>query len=118
MGFRKFLGPKHFGFNKFGAKKCRSKRVWVQSNFWPKRFWVQKIWVKQNVGPKKFKVPKKLGQESLIKMGSVIAEIFLPWTNVARTNVAWTYIPLQLASVKYVPRNLNLKFGQNRVSKN
>ena len=28
--------------------------------------------------------------ESLVKIGSVTAEIFLIWTNVARTNIAWT----------------------------
>ena len=29
---------------------------------------------------------------SLVKMGSVRAEIFPIWTNVARTNVAWTNV--------------------------
>ena len=28
----------------------------------------------------------------LVKIGSVTAEIFLIWTNVARTNVAWTNV--------------------------
>ena len=57
-----------------------------------KDFWVQNILVKQNVGPRKLKAPKKLGPNSLVKIGSVIAEIFMPWTNVARTNVAWTNV--------------------------
>ena len=30
--------------------------------------------------------------KSLVKIGSVTAEIFLIWTNVARTNVAWTNV--------------------------
>ena len=29
---------------------------------------------------------------SLVKIGLVIAEILLIWTNVARTNVAWTNV--------------------------
>ena len=29
---------------------------------------------------------------SLVKIGSVAAEIFLIWTKVARTNVAWTNV--------------------------
>ena len=28
----------------------------------------------------------------MVKIGSVTAEIFLTWTNVARTNVAWTNV--------------------------
>ena len=30
--------------------------------------------------------------ESLVKIGPVTAEILLIWTNVARTNVAWTNV--------------------------
>ena len=30
----------------------------------------------------------------MVKIRSVTAEIFLIWSNVARTNVAWTYVPL------------------------
>ena len=40
----------------------------------------------------KVKVPKKLGPKSLFKIGSVTAKIFLIWTNVSRTNVAWTNV--------------------------
>ena len=40
----------------------------------------------------KIKALKKLGKKSLVKIGSVTAEIFLIWTNVARTNVAWTNV--------------------------
>ena len=32
--------------------------------------------------------------KSFIKIGSVTAEIFLIWTNVARTNVTWTNVTL------------------------
>ena len=31
-------------------------------------------------------------KKSLVKIGSVRAEIFLIWTNVAKTNVAWTNV--------------------------
>ena len=48
---------------------------------------------------KKVKAPKEVGAKTLVKIGSVIAEIFLIWTNVARTNaartnVAWTNVTL------------------------
>ena len=52
----------------------------------------------------------------MVKIRSVTAEIFLIWTNVARTNVALTNVTKQLESVLDVPRNLPLKFGQNRAS--
>ena len=40
------------------------------------------------------RVPVTLGTylESLVKIGPVTAEILLIWTNVARTNVAWTNV--------------------------
>ena len=74
-----------------------SEKSLVQRNLGPKIvLLVQKIKVKKikvqnilsqtNFGPIKSRAPKILG--SNIKIGSVIAEIFLIWTNVARTNVA------------------------------
>ena len=50
---------------------------------------VQKIQVKKNQVKKKF-VFKKI----LVKIESVTAEIFLIWSNVVRTNVAWTSVNL------------------------
>ena len=38
------------------------------------------------------RAPTKLGTKSLDKIGSVIAELFLIWTKVAKTNVAWTNV--------------------------
>ena len=38
--------------------------------------------------------PKKLGPKSLVKIGPVTAEILLIWTNVAKTNVAWTNVTI------------------------
>ena len=67
-------------------------------------------------GQKKLRTPKKLVTKKLDKIGSVIAELFLIWTKVAKTNVAWTNITL-IASVKDGPRNLPLKLGQNWFSK-
>ena len=52
----------------------------------------------------------------MVKIGFVTAEIFLIWTNGARTNVAWTNVTCQLESVKDGLRNLPLKFGQNGVN--
>ena len=48
--------------------------------------------VKQNFGKKKLRAPKIFGPKSLVKIGSVIGEIFLIWTNVARTYDAWTNV--------------------------
>ena len=39
---------------------------------------------------KKVKAPKKLGTKSVIKIGPVIAELFLVWTKVAKTNITVT----------------------------
>ena len=52
----------------------------VQKNFVPKKI-VYKI-----------KAPKIFGQKSLVKMGSITAEILLICTNVARACVAWTNV--------------------------
>ena len=51
-----------------------------------------------------------------VKIGSVSAEIFLIWTNVARTNIARTNVTVTVKSVHDGPRNLSLKIGQNHVS--
>ena len=48
------------------------------------------------LGPKELKPAKKMGPKSLVKIGSSIAEIFLIWTDVARTNVAWTYVTVKV----------------------
>ena len=56
-----------------------------------KSFGQTKVWSKRNLA-KKTKVPISLGPKSLVKIGSVTAEIFLIWTIVARTTVAWTNV--------------------------
>ena len=52
-----------------------------------KKFGSRKLYIK-----KKSKPAKKLGPKNWVKIGSVTAEIFLIWTNVARTNVAWSNV--------------------------
>ena len=42
--------------------------------------------------PKKLILAKKLGSKNLVKIGSGRAEIFMIWTNVARTNIARTNV--------------------------
>ena len=59
-------------------KKIVYKTNLVQKNFVPKKI-VYKI-----------KAPKIFGQKSLVKMGSITAELLLRCTNVARTYFAWT----------------------------
>ena len=63
---------------------------------------VKRYWIKENVGQTnlaqkvfgqiKLRATKKLGTKSLVKIGSVIAELFLVWTKVAKANVAWTNV--------------------------
>ena len=48
--------------------------------------------MKLNFGPTKSKTSKILGPKNWLKIGSVTAEIFMIWPNVARTNVAWTNV--------------------------
>ena len=90
-GLKKSVGPQKFWLqNFFGPSKfCPKSFVKIRSvtaeKVSAKKIVVsKKIWVKQNFGPK-IKALKNLGQKSL-----VTAEIFLIWTKVSRTNVAWT----------------------------
>ena len=69
----KILVPKSFGL-----KNCS-----VQKNFGGTKLWSNKI-----------RAPKKLGPKSLLKILSVTAEIFLIWTNFARTNVVCTNVTM------------------------
>ena len=81
-----------------GPKKFVRKKIDVQTKFWIQRFWVHKIVGPKNLqGPKKISIKKvkacqKLGPKRFVKIGSVTAETFLIWTNVARTNVALTNV--------------------------
>ena len=93
--FRKFLIQKNLGPENFlSPTKNGSKTILGPQNFsstkmlGPKSFGlksccVQNIWVKQNFGAK-IKALKKLGQKSLVKIGSVTAKILLIWTNVTK----------------------------------
>ena len=137
FGSRKIFGLKIFGSKKIlGPQNLRSTKVWVQKNIGIKKclkvhksygqtkFWSKKCLIKKIQG-----LPK-LGPNSLVKIWSVIARIFLNRTNVSGTYVAWTNVTLtflghmlpgqmshwHLLCVKDGPRNLPLKFGQNRVS--
>ena len=82
-----FFGPKKkLGLTKFG----------LQKEFYQKKFRFNKCW-----GPKKFgsnkmlvQAPKILAQKNLDKIGSVTAEIFLIWTNIAGTNIAWINVTM------------------------
>ena len=99
VGSKKLFCPKHCGFQKNLVQKMYVKKkfkfyhlfcprglgpkkiFFVRKNFWSRNLCRTKCW------SEKFKAPKRLGPKSLVKIGSVIAEIFLPWTN-----VAWTYV--------------------------
>ena len=68
---------------------CGSEKHWSKNFGSEKKFWQKKIWVdKATFGVEKMCVPKNLGsKKSLVKIGSVTAEI-MP----ILTNVAWTYV--------------------------
>ena len=96
-----------------GLKKFWSKIVLSSKSFGLENFWEQKSLVIN----KKIKFgPKEWPPKSLVKIGSLTAEIFLIWTNVVRTMLPEQISPWQLAFAKDGPRNLLLKFGQNGVS--
>ena len=59
-------------------------------NYRSKNFGSEKNLDPENVWSKKIKACKNFGPESFVKIGLVAAEIFLIWTGVVRTNVAWT----------------------------
>ena len=63
-----------------------------------------------------FKIVPRTYVLSYVKIGSVTAEIFLIWTNVARTNVAWSNVTAIVEIFQDSPKNLHLKFCQNQVS--
>ena len=51
-----------------------------------------------------------------VQIGSVRAEIFLLWKNVARRNVTWTNITLTFEIGQECPRKLAFNFCQNRIN--
>ena len=75
------------------------RKILCPKNLDPKTSWVKKYWVqKQLFGHRDSwyllkRVPGTYLQ-NLVKIGSVSAEIFLMWTNVARTNIAWTNVAM------------------------
>ena len=63
-----------------------------QKTFGPKNF-VQKICGSKKVlGSKNLGAKKFLGSKKFVRFKTVTVEIFLIWTYVARTNVAWTNV--------------------------
>ena len=63
---------------------------------------------------KKIKPPKILGSKSLVKIWSLVTEMLLICTNVARTYVAWTNVIVTVAICKRWSKEA--KFCQNRGS--
>ena len=60
-----------------------------KKSFWSKKNGPNEIGT-MFLGSNRFKPKKILGPKSLIKIGSVTANILLIWTNVTSTNVVWT----------------------------
>ena len=61
----------------------------------PKGLRSQKVLV-QKICQKR--ILSKLGPKSLVKIGSVTAEILLIWTNVTKTNVTWTNVKVTVGN--------------------
>ena len=66
--------------------KCQPKKLGLKNCCVPKIKGLKKL------GQKSLKALKILALRNLVKIVSVAAEIFLIWTNVARTHVAWTIV--------------------------
>ena len=78
----------------------------------PKKIWSKKLLCPKNLGEtkildQKIKALKKLGQISLVKIGSVKAEIFLIWTNFQQKKIDLKNCCVQKIWVKqnYGPKN-------------
>ena len=59
--------------------------------------------------PTKIEALKKLGAKSLVKIRSVKSEILLIWTNVPRTNVAWTNVMVTAKICSICPQEPTFK---------
>ena len=75
------------------------KKLWPEKILDQKKFWIKKMLEKYFGSQKKMQSPikwdpKNLGPISLVKIGSVTAEILLIQTNVAWTYVAWTNVTM------------------------
>ena len=92
-----------------GEKNLAQKHEGKKILFSPKHFLCQKIFVLKDVWYRKkcwsTKIEaQKFGPKSLVKIGSVTAEILLTLTNVARAYGAWTNISMTVGMCqKMVP---------------
>ena len=87
------MGPKILSMKNFESKELGSKTFGVQKSMGPKIMVAKTFWPKKDVGSKKL-MASKIRSKSLVKIGSVTAEILLILTNVARTNVDWTNVTM------------------------
>ena len=121
INFQMSLTNKIFYQKQFGSKKMllqkhfMSRKCWVKKINIPKSFGPQKCWVQKNLAD----IPNNMNKcrkdklclykyhcdswyifkmvpgtyfYSSVKFMSVTAEIFLIWTNVARTNITWANV--------------------------
>ena len=82
--FKKIKGQRNFSSKQFSGSRNVGQKI-LDFNF----VWSNKSMGK-TVGSKKIMTPKNC----LVKIWPVTAEIFLLWTNFARTNVAWPNVTL------------------------
>ena len=91
---KKIVGPENFRWKQFLGQKnldpnenLDPKRFGSLRKFWSKKSKAKKLQI-QKIKRLKIKAPKHY----LVRIGAVIAEIFLIWTNVTRTNDTWTNV--------------------------
>ena len=111
FGVNKYFGPKRFGPKVFLTKMVWSKKISVQNKICSKKIGQNRVSYSWDIPDlDKFRQDKCCLDKcyhdswhllkmvpgtyflSLVKLRLVTAEIFLIWTNVARTNVAWTNV--------------------------
>ena len=123
----KYLGQKKFGPRKMWFTKIKPPKNWVKKFLVKIRAVIAEIWLQWiNVTSHicccldkyhRLKIVPGTYLLSLVKIGSVTAEILLIWTIVSRTYMLPGQMsPWQLASAKDCPKSLPIKFGQNQVS--
>ena len=111
LGSKQFWVHKSFAFKTFGSKKrtvlknfdpknCKFQKIFLSDQFWfqinfglKENFSFTKILLNLKLCPKLFLNQRNWSKKSRL-VGSVTALILLPWKNVNRTNVGWTYIAL------------------------
>ena len=85
-----FEFPKYLSLKRFGPKKCGLQKL-RPPKIGSKKLGQKVLGIKDSLVQK---MPPKIGSKKFGQNGSVTADIFLIWTNVARTYVALTNVTI------------------------